>query len=197
MAQQPSKSPALDTRRKAPSRGAKAAAIIDFLVEALDGDASSSLRRALILSDIAANPGTSQSEVMARLTIPKSAMIREIEWLFEHGCIQKEESANDARAHKLHVFGPAENALLAAINVANKNPKNLQTFLKEFINVIKKERPTLRDAKILAFLYDREEADKREIIAALYDGSPTTEYRALAELIEEGMVEGDGDEIST
>jgi hypothetical protein len=40
-------------------------------------------------------------------------------------------------------------------------------------------------------LYDRGQAEKREVIEALYDGPPTTEYRALAELIEEGMIEDD------
>jgi DNA-binding MarR family transcriptional regulator len=161
------------------------------LVEALDGDPSSSLRRALILADIAANPGTTQSQAMARLDIPKSAMIREVEWLFDHGCVQREESAADARARPLFVFGPAREALDAALAVVDGDTRRLQNFLKGFITVIKKERPTLRDAKILSVLYDRGSAEKKDIIAALYDGSPTTEYRALAELIEEGMIRDD------
>jgi predicted ArsR family transcriptional regulator len=183
--------PPPDTRRKALTPGAKACAIIDALVAALDGEASSSLRRALILADITAHPGTTLSEAMARLEVPKSAMIREVDWLFDHGCIQREEHAHDARARRLFAFGVALDGARTAQRLAGGGAQNLRSFLQGFMMVIKKARPTLRDAKILSVLYDRGQAEKREVIEALYDGPPTTEYRALAELIEEGMIEDD------
>ena len=54
----------------------KICTIIDHLVEALGNEPSSSLRRTLILADIDQYPGTTQTGIMERLGIHKSALTR-------------------------------------------------------------------------------------------------------------------------
>ena len=55
--------------------------MIDHLVDALAGDPSCPLRRALILNDIDANPHTTQSGIMDRLGLDKHTISRDIQWL--------------------------------------------------------------------------------------------------------------------
>ena len=61
--------------------------IIDHIVAALGGEPSCTLRRANILIDIDEHPGTTQSEIMERHDLNKSALNRDIEWLYDYGCI--------------------------------------------------------------------------------------------------------------
>jgi predicted transcriptional regulator len=56
---------------------------------------------------------------------------------------------------------------------------------------LKSEKSTLRDAKIVASLYEKKEAEKQGIIGSLYGGSPSTDNRALNKLIETGIIEDD------
>lgn len=169
----------------------KACVVIDHLVEALGGDPSSSLRRAQILTDIDQYPGSTQTAIMERLNIHKSALNREIDWLFNYGCIMFKESANDARAKHIFICGYSKKALDAAMDYCEGDHEKLKFFLHNTSKSLKQEKPTLRDAKIVAFLFDRKEAEKQQIMSALYDGSPSTDGRAIAKLLETGIVEED------
>lgn len=117
-------------KRAMTTRGQKACLVIDHLVEALAGDPSSSLRRAMILTDIDQHPGATQTEVMQRLDIHKSAMNREIEWLFNYGCIRFQDSKDDGRAKPLEVCGYAKRALENALDYFPKAHKDLLFFSK-------------------------------------------------------------------
>ena len=169
----------------------KACYVIDHLVEALGNDPSSSLRRALILTDIDQYTGTTQTGVMERLHIHKSALNREIEWLFNYGCIMRQDCQDDGRAVKLEVCGYAKKALERALDYFDDDHDTLKTFLNKFTKLLKQERPTLRDAKIIAALYDRKDASKQEVIDRLYQGPASTDNRAFNKLIEEGLIEDD------
>ncbi len=167
----------------------KACIVIDHLVEALGRDPSSSLRRALILVDIDHNPGTTQSEIMDRLKLHKSAMNREIEWLFNYGCIMMQGNDNDGRAKSLHICGYSKKALDSALDYCGGDHNNLKFFLNNTIKTLRQEKPTLRDAKIVASLFEKKEASKQQVIDTLYGGSPSTDNRAFNKLIEEGLIE--------
>lgn len=171
------------------TRGQKACLVIDHLVEALAGDPSSSLRRAQILNDIDANPGATQTEIMQRLDIHKSAMNREIEWLFNYGCVRVQESSKDARAKTLEVCGYAKRALDAALDYFPESHKGLHSFLNLYIKVLKQERPTLRDARIIATLYDKGKASRTEVMESLYSGPASTDNRAYKKLVDDGVIE--------
>ena len=169
--------------------GQKACFVIDHLVEALGNEPSSSLRRALILADIDQYPGTTQAGIMERLQIHKSALNREIDWLFNYGCIVRRESQNDGRAVQLEICGYSKKAFDTALSYFDGSHENLKVFLEEFGKALKQEKPSLRDAKIVATLYDRKTASKQDVIDSLYQGSATTDHRAVNELIEEGLIE--------
>lgn len=169
----------------------KACVVIDHLVEALGGDPSSSLRRAQILTDIDQYPGSTQTTIMERLGIPKSAMNREIDWLFNYGCIMFKDCANDARAKQIFICGYSKKALDAAMDYCEGDHEKLKFFLHNTSKSLKQEKPTLRDAKIVAFLYERKGAEKQQVVAALYDGSPSTDNRAIGKLLETGVIKED------
>lgn len=166
----------------------KICTVIDHLVEALGNEPSSSLRRASILVDIDQYPGTTQTGIMERLGVNKSALNREIEWLFNYGCIMRSESKNDARAIQLQICGYAKTALDDALSYFDGSHENLQRFIEKFIKIMKMEKPTLRDAKIIAILEETKGATKQQVLDRLYEGSASTENRAFNELVEEGMV---------
>jgi DNA-binding MarR family transcriptional regulator len=162
--------------------------VIDHLVEALGNDPSSSLRRALILTDIDQYPGTTQTGVMERLGINKSALTREIDWLFNYGCIMRQESKDDGRAVKLQTYGYSQKGMNDALSYFDNNHASLKKFLEKFIKIMKMEKPTLRDAKIIAVLEETKGATKQQVLDRLYEGAASTENRAINDLIREGVV---------
>lgn len=172
--------------------GQKASFVIDHLVEALGNEPSSSLRRALILVDIDHYPGTTQTGIMERLQIHKSALNREIEWLFNYGCIMREESKNDGRAVKLVACGYARKALESALDYFGGEHEGLKFFLEGFTKLLKQEKPTLRDAKIYTVVFNKGRTSKQDILNGLYDGSASTDNRAINSLIDQGVLTGDG-----
>ncbi len=163
--------------------------VIDHLVEALGNEPSSSLRRALVLVDIDQYPGTTQTGVMERLGINKSAITREIDWLFNYGCIMRKESKEDGRAVPLMTqYGYSKKGLDDALAYFDGSHDALKRFLEKFIKIMKMEKPTLRDAKIIAVLEETKGATKQQVLDRLYEGAASTENRAFNELIEEGLV---------
>ncbi|MFN3701294.1 MAG: MarR family transcriptional regulator [Alphaproteobacteria bacterium] len=176
-------------KRAMTTTGQKACIVIDHLVEALGNEPSSSLRRAEILIDIDQHPGTTQTAIMDRLKINKSALNREIEWLFNYGCIMFQDDTKDGRAKKIHICGYSKKGLDAALDYCDGDHEKLKFFLQNTAKTLKQEKPSLRDAKIVAFLYERKQADKQALYNELYDGSPSTDGRALGKLIETGIVE--------
>lgn len=175
-------------KRVMATKGQKACLVIDHLVEALADDPSSNLRRALTLSMIDETPGITQTEIMNVLKITKSAMNREIEWLFNYGCIVRQGDDRDGRAIKLEVCGYAKRALENALDYFPQQHKGLQFFLNQYIKLLKQDRPTLRDARIIATLYDKGETSKAELMDNLYNGPTTTDNRAYKKLIEDGVI---------
>ncbi len=174
------------------TRGQKSCVVFDHLVEALAGDPSSSLRRAQVLNYIDEAPGITQTEIMHKLKVTKSAMNREIEWLFNYGCIIRQEAENDGRAIKLETCGYSKRALEQALDYFPKKHEGLQKFLNQYIVLLKQDRPTLRDARIVATLYDKGEAEKSEIMENLYNGPATTDNRAYNKLKEDGVIKENG-----
>ena len=70
--------------------------------------------------------------------------------------------------------------------------EKLKFFLHNTTKALKQEKPTLRDAKIVASLYEKKVAEKQDIIGSLYGGSPSTDNRAYNKLVETGIIEDDG-----
>ncbi|MFK7840402.1 MAG: MarR family transcriptional regulator, partial [Bdellovibrionales bacterium] len=66
--------------------------------------------------------------------------------------------------------------------------ENLKAFLKGASELLKQEKPTLREAKIVATIYNKDGAEKSEVIQDLYDGSPSTKNRVVNKLIEDGIL---------
>lgn len=167
------------------TKGQKACYVVDHLVEALAGDPSSSLRRALILNDIDAHPGTTQAEIMARLGIGKSALNREIDWLFNYGCIKRVENGREVR---LEICGYSKKALDSALDYFGGRHENLKVFLDRFTMYLKLDKPTLRDAKIVSALFEQGEGTKQQVLDRLYKGPASTDNRAYNKLVEEGII---------
>lgn len=171
--------------------GQKACMVLDHLVEALGSEPSSSIRRAMVLVDIDQYPGSTQTAIMERLNINKSALNREIDWLFNYGCIMIQDSAQDGRSKQIHVCGYSKKALNSALDYCDNDHGKLKFFLHNTDKTLKSEKSTLRDAKIVASLFEKKEAEKQGIIGSLYGGSPSTDNRALNKLIETGIIEDD------
>tara|TARA_B100001146_G_C16050616_1_gene377687 strand:- start:207 stop:785 length:579 start_codon:yes stop_codon:yes gene_type:complete len=171
--------------------GQKACMVLDHLVEALGSEPSSSIRRAMILVDIDQYPGSTQTAIMERLNINKSALNREIDWLFNYGCIMVQDSAKDGRSKQIHICGYSKKALNSALDYCEQDHEKLKFFLHNTDKTLKSEKSTLRDAKIVASLFEKKEAEKQGIIGSLYGGSPSTDNRALNKLIETGIIEDD------
>lgn len=175
-------------RKAMTTNGQKACLIIDHLVGALGDDASSSLRRAMILVDIDHYPGTTQTGIMERLQIHKSAVNREIEWLFNYGCIRMNDSAQDARAKKIEICGYSKTELDHALSYVDGKHENMMAFLKGMTRILRQEKPTLRDAKIINYVHERKGADKTEVVKNLYEGSASTKNRVINQLVEDGVL---------
>lgn len=175
-------------KRAMTTNGQKACRVIDHLVEALGGDASSSLRRAMILVDIDQNVGTSQTDIMERLSIHKSAVNREVEWLFNYGCVMMQDCANDGRAKRLQVCGYSKTALDDALNYFGGRHDGVMRFLQSMTRILRQEKPTLREAKVLNLLHVRREAEKSEVTKELYNGSSSTKNRVINKLVDDGVL---------
>lgn len=176
-------------KRAMATKGQKACLIIDHLVEAMGGEPSCLIRRAMVLVDIDQYPGTTQTEIMQRLDIHKSAMNREIEWLFNYGCIMRQNSGNDGREINLESCGYSKRALESALDYFPKRHQGLQSLLNQYIKILKQDRPTLRDARIVATLYDKGQASKAHVLESLYSGPASTDNRAYNKLVEDGVIE--------
>ncbi len=176
-------------KRAMATRGQKACIVIDHLVEALAGDPSSFIRRAQVLNYIDEHSGVTQTEIMHEFDISKSAMNREIEWLFNYGCITRKNAEKDGRAITLETCGYSKKALEAALDYFPERHKGLQSLLNRYIKILKQGRPTLRDARIVSTLYDKRQASKPEVMDTLYNGPATTDNRAYNKLVSDGVIE--------
>ncbi len=176
-------------KRAMATRGQKACIVIDHLVEALAGDPSSFIRRAQVLTYIHEHPEVTQTEIMHEFNISKSAMNREIEWLFNYGCITRKSAEKDGRAVKLSVCGYSKRALESALDYFPNQHKGLQSLLNRYIKILKQGRPTLRDARIVSSLYEKGQASKSEVMEELYNGPATTDNRAYKKLVSDGVIE--------
>ncbi len=166
--------------------------VIDHLVAALGGDPGATMRRAVVLTDIDEHPGTTQSAILARMTnVHKSAVTRDIEWMVDHGCITRKPSPADARESELRTLGYSKRNLDLALNYFNDSHKSLKNFLESYISMFGDYKPTLRDAKIVAVVGDKEDASRQQVLDGLYHGAATTENRALGNLIELGFLDKD------
>lgn len=175
-------------KRAMTTHGQKACMVIDHLVEALGNESSSSLRRALILTDIDQNPGTTQADIMERLSLDKSTVKRETDWLFDYGCIRVQDCNQDGRSKTIEICGYSKQGLDAALGYFDGRHQFLKAFLEALGLYLKQEKPTLRDAKIVSTLYEKEDASKQEVLDELYEGSASTKNRAFNKLQEEGVI---------
>ncbi len=175
------------------SKAQKIGQIIDHLVDALGGEPSCTIRRAVILADIDEFPGTTQAEIMARLEVDKSTLNRDIEWLYDYGCITRGQGSADGREIPLQICGYSRKSLGYALESFEFSHKSLKNFLITFISLFREHKPTLRDAKILALAGDVGGASRQDIAEGLYSGPSTTESRALSNLIELGIVKEHND----
>lgn len=175
-------------KRAMTTEAQKASMIIDHLVEALGNDPSSSLRRAMILTDIDQNPGTTQADIMERLKLDKSTVKREIDWLFDYGCIRMQDCDSDGRSKKIEICGYSKTGLKAALGYFDGRHGNMKAFIDGFAKILKQEKPTLRDAKIICVLTEKKVASKQDVLESLYNGAPSTDHRAFNKLMEEGLI---------
>lgn len=162
--------------------------VLDHLVDALGGDPSCTLRRATILVDIDQHPGTTQAEVMDRLKLHKSALNRDIEWLNDHACLNRQQGQQDGRVIHMLTCGYSKKNLDLALDYFDSSHKKLQDFLEGLITIFKDQKPSFRDAKLLATAADLGAPSKHELFARSYDGPTTTNARALEGLIEHGLI---------
>ena len=170
------------------TKGQKVCNVIDHLVEALGNEPSSSLRRAIMLVDIDQYPGSTQAALMERLKINKSTVNREIEWLFNYGCIMMQGNDEDARSKKIQICGYSKAGLDKALDLLKGDHQALKYYLDVLTKVLKQEKPTLRDAKIYTYLFSQDGATKQEVMDHLYDGATSTENRAINELMDSGAI---------
>ncbi|MBI1302015.1 MAG: MarR family transcriptional regulator [Alphaproteobacteria bacterium] len=179
-------------KRAMTTRGQKACRVIDYMVEALANDPSCSLRRALLVNYIDESPGITQTELLKHFDITKSAMNREIEWLFNYGCVTRQSGTEDGREVKLETCGYTKRAIQDALDYFPEGHKGLHFFLERYINILDKSKPTLRDARIISTLYDKKKATKAEIMDNLYNGPATSDKRAYDKLVKDGVIKEDG-----
>lgn len=161
---------------------------IDFLVDAI-GDASCTLRRAIIMLDIDANPSTTQAAVIERLGYEKSMVSRNIEWLVDHGIVVRLACAEDARETRLQVVGVAHASIEYAIKTLKRAHAPMIALLQSLNDSFSVHKPTLRDIKILCVVTTYGKMSRQQIRDQLYNGSLATYNRAIANLIEEGLIQ--------
>lgn len=162
--------------------------ILDHLVDALGGDPSAPLRRAQILIDIDAHPETTQAAIMDRLGVNKSTLNREIDWLYDQGCILRQPSKQDGRVIHMITCGYSKKNLGLTLDYFEKSHKNLHFFIETLISLFTDQKPTLRDAKFLVAAADMGEATRQELFNRGYVGAQTTNVRALDNLVEQGLL---------
>jgi predicted transcriptional regulator len=165
--------------------------VIDHLVAALGGEPACTLRRALILIDIDQHPGTAQAGIMERMDVHKSALNRDIDWLYDYGCIIRHAADSDGRLVQLRICGYAKKNMDLALAYFNYDHNNLKNFLLGLINLFGQHKPTLRDAKIVSVIGDKRSITRQEIFESLYNGPTTTDNRAVNNLINFGLVQKD------
>ena len=163
--------------------------VIDHLVDALGGEPACTLRRAIVFADIDQHPGTTQADIAARLGVHKSALLRDIEWLYDYGCLLRAPGNEDGRTTSLRACGYAKRNLDLALGHFGHSHENLKNFLTGFINIFKDHKPTLRDAKIIAVVKTGEAVTRQEIFDGLYNGPSTTDNRSVNNLINFGLVQ--------
>ena len=161
--------------------------IIDHLVDALGGEPGSTVRRAVILADIDENPGTTQAGIISRLKADKSTLNRDIEWLYDYGCIRR-MPGTDGREVRLQIEGYAKKNLDFALEYFDFSHESLKNFLIHFIKLFKDHKPTLRDIKIVAAVADKTNASRQDLLEGLYGGATSTENRAINNLVEQGIL---------
>ncbi len=171
--------------------------VIDHLVDALGGEPGCTLRRAVILADIDENPATTQSDIMNRLGANKSQLNRDIEWLYDYGCVMRTPSAQDGREIQLRICGYAKKNLDFSLEYFDFSHKNLKNFLIRLINLFGDHKPTLRDAKIMATIKDKNATKKKDVFESLYNSPPTTQNRAVNNLIELGVIKEEDEQQTT
>jgi len=171
------------------TKGQKGCYVVDHMVAALMEHSSSSIRRAIILTDIDQYEGTVQANILGRVDVGKSALNRDIDWLFNHGCIRRFDAVNDGRKIKLRISDFSKKHLDAALDYYDGDHERLKGFLEGLITILKDDKATLRDAKIILTLYEKPDASKQDIVNNLYKGSPSTVSRAIVNLINEGIIE--------
>lgn len=162
--------------------------VLDHLVDALGGDPSAPVRRAVILADIDEYPETTQTGVMERLKIDKHTLNRDIQWLYDQGCILRQPGKEDGRVIHMLTCGYSKKNLGLALDYFNNSHKNLKIFLNGYISIFKDHKPTLRDAKIMTAMEELGTASKQELLNRSYVGPQTTNARALESLVEEGLL---------
>lgn len=168
----------------------QSALVLDHLVDALGGDPSCTLRRAIVLVDIDENPGTTQAGLMQQLGLHKSALNRDVDWLYDHGCILLQPGLQDARVTHLSTCGYSKKNIDLALDYVDGSHKKLKFFLETLINMFKDHKPTLRDAKILATMADMgDDVTRQELFSRVYNGPNTTNIRALDGLVDAGLID--------
>lgn len=170
-------------------RARTAGTIIDFLVDALGGEPSSPLRRALILLDIDEFPGITQTDLLARQAIHKSSLNRDIDWLYDHGCILRRDGVRDGRITHLYICGYAKKNLDYALGICEGSSARLRAFLQGYLELLNDPKATLRDARIIAAMAEKGNTSKADIIRSLYNGPASTDSRAIKTLLNSGLLE--------
>lgn len=168
--------------------------VIDHLVDALGGEPACKLMRALILVDIDENPGTTQADILDRLGVNKSALNRDIEWLYDYGCITRTPSGDDGRTISLHTCGYSKRNVGLALSYFDHSHKNLKNFIIGLINLFGQHKPTLRDAKIVSVIGKSGSVTRQQIFESLYSGPVSTDNRAVNNLINFGLVQSKNDD---
>lgn len=164
----------------------KTGLMIDHLVDALAGDASVPLRRALILVTISANPGITKAQLEEALEYNKPLITRDLDWFMDHGCIAKQGS-------QIFICGYSQMNLEYALSNVENSHDRLLFILKSFIDIFGEYKPTMRDTKIIASLSSGEVKAKKDILSELYFETYATESRALTNLIEAGFMDRQND----
>ncbi|MCB1840388.1 MAG: hypothetical protein KDI61_09020 [Alphaproteobacteria bacterium] len=88
----------------------------------------------------------------------------------------------------MEICGYSKRALDSALDYFQGNHNNLKKFLEGVTKILKQEKPTLRDARILSTLYEKGAATKAEVLDNLYNGPATTDNRAYNKLVDEGVI---------
>lgn len=167
------------------------AGVVDHLVDSM-GDAGASLRRAMILLDIDQHPNTSQNAVGERLGLEKSVISRNVDWLWERGCVMRSLGVDDARETLLQTSAFTHKHLQLALQPFGNHHEVLKKSLKTFISLFTKHMPSLRELKAMLTVGAKGAATRADVIDNLYDGPPTTDQRAIKTLIEEGVAKQNG-----